>query len=620
MMRKFGVFGKAIPCVFALAFILALCGFEATANAQGLEPTRTIYVIGNHNGMFTWPLRAYTYQSGTLIEAETWRPITRDVGPTGLAVDPYNEHLFVSYEGSAIVDVFDATDATPIGQINLSPSSNICGMDIHVGRSQFFVVNRAEKTVYVFDTDTFAPVDQWVLPTGAGAWDLKLVENYQGADVIFITDATQTIRWYDIDTHDEIDSYMMNPPGAVGLAVYIKDDGNPVIFTGAIIGLSSTNLTKIDVDLDTEQQFSMNAEVRGLYVSQVQGQLFATVGQVGLGGKPTVRVWDVDTVTELTRADLVAGWSPCDVKGTWLTFGSTVQKDCTSHPNGDINMTDDVTFTITVKNKYSRPIHVLPLKDTYDTTQLTFVSATPAPDDNNDDGEITWSDLIPSVGHDLAYLEEYTVTVNFKAEPENCTSGNVAGTNVALMSGAQDDMGTVLDDASGSFAYKVWCNCVIDADCDDGIYCNGVESCVEKQCQSSGNPCPMDDGLWCTGEETITCIEAAQECGHTGNPCVDDGDMCNGDEVCNEEEKICEGSGDPCTDDGLFCNGTEFCSSNKTDCQHTGDPCEPNEHCNEEEDICDPFSIDDDTDAADADDDAGWPEGKVTGGCCGCGK
>ncbi len=33
------------------------------------------------------------------------------------------------------------------------------------------------------------------------------------------------------------------------------------------------------------------------------------------------------------------------------------------------------------------------------------------------------------------------------------------------------------------------CTCAIDADCDDGLFCTGVESCVGGICQSTGNPC-----------------------------------------------------------------------------------------------------------------------------------
>ncbi len=58
--------------------------------------------------------------------------------------------------------------------------------------------------------------------------------------------------------------------------------------------------------------------------------------------------------------------------------------------------------------------------------------------------------------------------------------------------------------------------CVTAADCDDGIFCNGAETCVDKTCQPGTSPCP-DDGIFCNGEET--CSEENDSCGHAGNPC-----------------------------------------------------------------------------------------------------
>lgn len=72
--------------------------------------------------------------------------------------------------------------------------------------------------------------------------------------------------------------------------------------------------------------------------------------------------------------------------------------------------------------------------------------------------------------------------------------------------------------------------CSSDTVCDDGLYCNGAETCVNSVC-------------------------------HDGTPPV-------------------------CGDDGFFCNGTEVCDENLDDCGHTGDPCEPGYTCDEEADQC----------------------------------
>ena len=94
--------------------------------------------------------------------------------------------------------------------------------------------------------------------------------------------------------------------------------------------------------------------------------------------------------------------------------------------------------------------------------------------------------------------------------------------------------------------------CDVDADCDDGLFCNGEETCVDGECQAGTNPCSAeqecdeeydeclnpaecevdadcDDGLFCNGEET--CLDG--ECFAGENPCLED-------EICNEDEDACE--------------------------------------------------------------------------------
>ncbi len=140
--------------------------------------------------------------------------------------------------------------------------------------------------------------------------------------------------------------------------------------------------------------------------------------------------------------------------------------------------------------------------------------------------------------------------------------------------------------------------CTINADCDDGLFCNGVESCgAGGTCQSSapvncsdGVGCTIDscnestdscdnvasdaacsDGLFCNGSETCNSVLDCQS-GPTVN--CDDGVVCT-DDSCNEATDSCDNiANDSNCDDGLFCNGTESCNSS-TGCQAGSDPCAP---------------------------------------------
>ncbi|MEE9609165.1 MAG: S8 family serine peptidase [Myxococcota bacterium] len=78
--------------------------------------------------------------------------------------------------------------------------------------------------------------------------------------------------------------------------------------------------------------------------------------------------------------------------------------------------------------------------------------------------------------------------------------------------------------------------CSVDGDCDDGLFCNGPETCTGGICQA-GAPVACSDGVSCTLD---SCNEATDSC----------------DQVADDS---------PC-DNGLFCDGAETCDA-VLDCQ-----------------------------------------------------
>ena len=129
--------------------------------------------------------------------------------------------------------------------------------------------------------------------------------------------------------------------------------------------------------------------------------------------------------------------------------------------------------------------------------------------------------------------------------------------------------------------------CENDGDCDDGLYCNGVESCnlPSGKCMLGTPPCDADDGVFCNGEEG--CDETADACLAAKPPCpADDGLFCNGEEGCNELADECLAAVPPCdADDGLFCNGEEGCDEGADACLIATPPCDENDglFCNGQE-------------------------------------
>lgn len=145
------------------------------------------------------------------------------------------------------------------------------------------------------------------------------------------------------------------------------------------------------------------------------------------------------------------------------------------------------------------------------------------------------------------------------------------------------------DKAAQAFKLTSACKsaCTEDADCDDGMFCNGVESCdVESGLCVALSSCPpfldgcvirgglcdeatdscldqpnhgdCDDGLFCNGVEscdvaTGSCV-ALSSCPPFQDGCVTRGGL------CDEATDTCmDVANDAECDDGLFCNGVESC-------------------------------------------------------------
>ena len=80
--------------------------------------------------------------------------------------------------------------------------------------------------------------------------------------------------------------------------------------------------------------------------------------------------------------------------------------------------------------------------------------------------------------------------------------------------------------------------CLDNADCDDGVWCNGAETCTEGFCTAGEAPCPADEMAGCTdgrcneGEERCDTLCAAVD--HLDRCCLTE--ACSDEEVCREPD------------------------------------------------------------------------------------
>ena len=115
------------------------------------------------------------------------------------------------------------------------------------------------------------------------------------------------------------------------------------------------------------------------------------------------------------------------------------------------------------------------------------------------------------------------------------------------------------------------CDCLSNGECDDGLFCNGAEICdAYGHCQP-GKAVTCDDGVSCTWD---SCNEETDSCDHVPDDALcDDGAYCNGVETCDVVND-CQPGTDPCP--GLLCDEVnDVC----IDCLPKGASCTVDEEC-----------------------------------------
>ncbi len=347
----------------------------------------------------------------------------------------------------ADMDAQGDQDANEVGipnvRVNLYKNNTLVRTtETEPGTSGFYIFSNLEAGTYVVNVDESTLPPGYTLTTANEPKTVSLSagQDYRNADFGYVP-GQGTIGdrvYYDINGDGGLDND--GEPGINNVKVNLYQSacpgsGSPLRtqFTtgngGYLFTMLPANTYCVNVDettLPAGYSLTTANEPKQVALAQDENYLLA---DFGYRLQQTGKTCDVATVT---GAKDQYGTDPGDVSDfacVGITVSTGLQIVKLRNGPDTVTVGDVVSYTIRVTNNGQGKLVTLPLEDAYDNTTLSFLGATPAPDNTTDDGVLNWSDLTASFGQDLDPTQFFDVVVRFRAI--KTTAGNVRSAQFA---------------------------------------------------------------------------------------------------------------------------------------------------------------------------------------------
>jgi len=252
----------------------------------GVAQAKSVYVITDRDST----VRAYDIQDDQ-IEHQTNAKNLADngTGAVGLALNPDSETLFVTYEGSNIIEMVNAktmiSEQNPV-TVPGTIANGLSGIAFDQTNQKLYVMKRQDNKLYVYLWNPAAKTLN--LEGGAyktlenigtypnGAYGIALDENNNR---LYVTDSTKTVRYYDTTNWEyqgSIDIVVdSNDREAVGIAL---DPNRRYLYTGAFTGVSGQHnfLIRTDINNPSFAEKNVGANIIGITADQDTGLVYIT--------------------------------------------------------------------------------------------------------------------------------------------------------------------------------------------------------------------------------------------------------------------------------------------------------------------------------------------------------
>ncbi len=360
-----------------------------------------------------------------------------------------------------------------------------------------------------------------------------------------------------LKTCDTVNPETLNPGDTFSIDIWAAEIPEPIISSGFEMAYNPAQVSLLSVEAYDGVDIAGGPwdGTATLKIPEAYGPGSFVLAVVQLGTCPVPDAGGDVIVAKLTFQCLANGSSGISVKGI-TDFDTTV--GCTSSVVYDATMGTN-TLTVTQGSPSTTTTSVVP---TTTTSQPTTTTTSVVPTTTTTSVVPTTTTSQPTTTTTVAPTTTTSVIPTTTTSQPTTTTTVAPTTTTSVIPTTTTSQPTTTTSVVPTTTTTAAEGCTTDNDCDDGVFCNGTETCDTEtgDCQL-GPPVDCSDGVDCT------------------------------DDSCNAELDICEHvpNDAQCPDDDFFCNGTEYCDP-INGCVSTGDPCPTGTVCNEDDDTCDPVS------------------------------
>lgn len=416
---------------FLVALLLVLAG-AWTNVAQG----RSLYLIAS---ITNWgnplPIVAYNIAPDGSLTFQRQQTIPfRDGGAVGIAIDWKSEFLFITYEFSGDLQVLDARTMADVGRVSASGAEDLAGITFDESRELLYCVDRGTDKLYTYlwNPATGRLTLQGGLPAvlgGSSTYGIALDEEH---GLLYTANGNKTVRVYDTATWAPVDTITLDR-SAISIAV---DPVRNLLYTGAGY---LTDFTLLRYNLTTGEtnaiQVDPEAGVMGLAVDPATGSVYVTTGRSNLPGGDDLLVFDasltlIDAIFDIGDPTGIVipaedlGYNPLDFRKEIVTKDGLTVAESVYVAAGD-------TLTYELCFKTASALHDVAIVDTLP-EHVTFVDADGDGDSGQyDPNEHTYSWSIPVVSAGSAMCLSLQVKVN-----EDVPAGTLLRNHATISTGS----------------------------------------------------------------------------------------------------------------------------------------------------------------------------------------